>query len=189
MTPLDALQIYALKTSPAFEAALLAGFRLAGHAETYRDLVPQFCRQLGVGFQILNDLKDWSGDDHNKLVAGQDALALRPTVLLALALQSASDEQRREIREIYESCESNPVRIARLREIFNHCDAFEKAQSLVDKSRQRAEALADGVNADEVRQLLYFLVDTVLAEEGEPTPLEQSQAQQSLLMALPVVAG
>jgi geranylgeranyl pyrophosphate synthase len=191
MTPLDALQIYALKTSPAFEAALLAGFRLAGDIEPYLELVPQFCRQLGVGFQILNDLKDWSGDHDNKLVPGQDALALRPTVLLALALQSASGPQRQEIRDVFESCESNPIRIARLREIFNSCDAFEKAHALVDKARQRAEALADGVTADEIRQLLYFLVDTVLAEEGEPTPLEhsQAQAQKNLLMALPVVAG
>ena len=33
LTPLDALKIYALKTAPAFEAALYAGVRLAGPAE------------------------------------------------------------------------------------------------------------------------------------------------------------
>lgn len=189
MTPLDALQIYALKTSPAFEAALFAGFRMAGDAAPYRDLVSQFCRQLGVGFQILNDLKDWRGDEHNKLVAGQDALALRPTVLLALALQSASEQQKAQIREIYESSGHDAARVAKLRGILESCRAFDSAQALVDKSRQRAEALADGVESDEIRQLLYFLVDTVLAEEGEPTPLQQQQAQGSLLMPLPIVAG
>src|SRR5438132_10422781 len=35
LTPLDALKIYALKTSPAFEAALYSGIRLAGTAEAY----------------------------------------------------------------------------------------------------------------------------------------------------------
>ncbi len=188
MTPLDALQIYALKTSPAFEAALFSGLRMAGEIEPYREMIPQFCRQLGVGFQILNDLKDWRGDDDNKLVAGQDALALRPTVLLALALQLATPEQRTEIREIYESTGNDLMRIGKLRKIFAACGAFEKAEGLVDKSRERSEALADSVESDEIRQLLYFFVDSILAEEGEPTPLEQQQANDSMLVSLPIVS-
>src|SRR5262249_31652768 len=39
LTALDALKIYALKTAPAFEAALYAGLRLAGPAEKYEKLV------------------------------------------------------------------------------------------------------------------------------------------------------
>lgn len=170
ITPLDALQIYALKTSPAFEAALFAGLRMAGPVNGYRDVIPAFCRQLGVGFQILNDLKDWQGDGHNKLVAGQDALALRPTVLLALALQAADERDRRALRGVYESDENDHVRLARVRELFSRLGAFEKAQQLVDKARARAEALADDVQPDELRRLFYFLVDTVLAEEDEPLP-------------------
>ena len=60
---------------------------MADHPLAKTDLVAQFCRHVGVAFQVLNDLKDWQGDTDNKLVAGQDALALRPTVLLALALR------------------------------------------------------------------------------------------------------
>lgn len=183
-TPLDALTIYALKTSPAFEAALYAGLRMAGPVDAYQELIPQFCRQLGVGFQILNDLKDWNGDQNNKLVPGQDALALRPTLLLSLALQSASDEQRRQLREIYESVDDGPMRLARLRQIYQSLGVFAKAQSLVDKSRDRAETLADNVESDALRQLLYFLVDTVLAEEEPPPPLELNS-----LVQLPIVAG
>lgn len=186
ITPLDALQIYALKTSPAFEAALIAGFRLAGDVQPFKDVVSQFCRQLGVGFQILNDLKDWQGDSDNKLVAGQDALALRPTLLLALALQSASDEQRKRIRHIYEQSGHNAARLEQLRDIFSTLNVFEKAQALAEKSRQRAEAFADGIDSDEIRQLLYFFVDSVLSREGEPTPLEQMQARNQSL--LPIVA-
>ncbi len=91
LTPLDALKIYALKTAPAFEAALYSGVRLAGPAEKYEKAVGDFSRNLGVAFQILNDLKDWGGDEDNKLVAGQDVLAARPTLLLALALEGLSD--------------------------------------------------------------------------------------------------
>lgn len=189
MTPLDALQIYALKTSPAFEAALYSGLRMAGDVSAYVELIPQFSRQLGVGFQILNDLKDWRGDQDNKLIAGQDALALRPTVLLSLGLQSADEADKAAIRAAYEGDAPNPIRIKQLRQIFEKYGAFEKAEALVEKSRQRAEALADEVESDEIRQLLYFFVDSVLAEEGEPSQLEQQQsAPQDMLISLPIVS-
>jgi geranylgeranyl pyrophosphate synthase len=182
LTPLDALQIYALKTSPAFEAALHAGLRMAGPVEPYKDVIPAFCRQVGVGFQILNDLKDWRGDDHNKLVAGQDALALRPTVLLALALQGVDDDQRRELKGLFESDEHDRLRLARLKQLFTISGAFEKAEALVEKSRERAEALADGIQPDELRRLLYFLVDTVLTGEESPPPMADGS-----LLSLPIV--
>ncbi len=171
VTPLDALQIYALKTAPAFEAALYAGLRMAGPAKQYEEMIPLFARHVGVGFQILNDLKDWQGDDDNKLLAGQDALSFRPTVLLALALQSVDVDQRQELEEIFDSAELDALRIGRLRRIFEECDVFGKAEALVEKSRARAEALADNVEPQELRRLLYFLVDTVLAaDEPEVRP-------------------
>ncbi|HVJ80249.1 MAG TPA: polyprenyl synthetase family protein, partial [Planctomycetia bacterium] len=96
LKPIDAMGIYALKTSPAFEAALYAGCRLAGAVDGIADKLAVFARHLGVGFQILNDLKDWHGDENNKLLAGQDAIALRPTLLLALALDAAKGATREE---------------------------------------------------------------------------------------------
>lgn len=172
VSPLDALQIYALKTSPAFEAALYAGLRMAGPVEQYEKMIPAFSRHVGVGFQILNDLKDWQGDDNNKLVAGQDALALRPTVLLALALQEADERQRREIESLMSGGGEDGQRISRLRQLFEQCNVFETAESLVEKSRARAEALADEVEPEELRQLLYFLIDSMLAPVEQPTPID-----------------
>jgi len=184
LTPLDALQIYSLKTAPAFEAALYAGVRLAGSAEQYEEMIPVFSRQLGVGFQILNDLKDWQGDDNNKLLAGQDAEALRPTLLLALAMQDADEKQRAELDKISSSVESGPLRAGRLRRIFDECRVFEKAEKLIEKCRARAEALADEVQPDEFRQLLYFLIDVVLAEE---TP--EVKPDPSVLVSLPIASS
>ncbi|MBM80309.1 MAG: polyprenyl synthetase [Planctomycetaceae bacterium] len=183
ISPLDALQIYALKTSPAFEAALYAGIRMAGDVEKYEEMIPLFSRHLGVGFQILNDLKDWQGDDNNKLVAGQDALALRPTVLLALAMQAADERQRAELDAVLKGDEPDGLRIARLRRVFQECSIFEKAEALVEKSRNRAEALADDVECDEFRQLLYFLVDTVLAPETE-----EVKPDPSVMVQLPIAS-
>lgn len=181
---IDALQIYALKTSPAFEAALYAGLRLAGPVAVYEEMIPVFTRHLGVGFQILNDLKDWQADDHNKLVSGQDAQALRPTLLLALAFEAASPTQRAELDSIIDDSGPASLRTGRLRRVFEECGVFDKAQALVEKSRARAEALADEVQPDSLRQLLYFLVDMVLAEEST----EPAIAASHTLVSLPVVA-
>lgn len=184
MTPLEALQIYALKTSPAFEAALYSGLRMAGPIDAYKELIPAFSRHLGVGFQILNDLKDWNGDDDNKMAAEQDALALRPTVLLALAMQGADDAQKADLKDTLMAEGQDALRAGKLRRIFSSIGVFDTAESLVEKSRARAEALADDVENDHLRQLLYFFVDTVLSSEEEaPKP------DPSVLVSLPITTA
>ena len=165
LQPLDALKIYALKTAPAFEAALYAGLRLAGPVEKYEETITSFSRHLGVAFQIVNDLKDWSTDAANKRVAGQDALAMRPTLLLALALEAASPSERQTLQSLLADGARDEGAVNRVARIYESCRVFEKARKLVEKYRQRAEAVADEVEPEELRELLYFLVDTVLAEE------------------------
>ena len=185
ITPLEALQIYALKTSPAFEAALYAGMRMAGDVTDYAEMIPAFSRHLGVGFQVLNDLKDWRGDANNKLVAGADMLAGRPTVMLALAFQTADETQRQQLLDaLSEDNLDDESRRQQLKQLLLDCGVFEQAEALVDKARVRAESLADEVEVEPLRRLLYFLVDTVLTPEDEaatpvPTP-------EDVLLSLPV---
>jgi len=135
LQPIDALKIYALKTAPAFEAALYAGLRLAGPAEKYEEMVVGFSRHLGVAFQILNDLKDWSTDMQNKRVVGQDALAMRPTLLLALALESATPAQREELLQLISGDSKNERSVQRVARIYESCQVFEKARKLIEKYR------------------------------------------------------
>jgi len=178
LTPLDALKIYALKTSPAFEAALYTGIRLAQDAEPYEKMIIDFSRNLGVAFQILNDLKDWFDDGDNKLVAGQDVLAARPTLLLALALEGLTAEDKAELLTWLKRSRTEPNldrnRVtARARILYQRANVFEKADKLIEKYRSRAEAIADEVEPLPLRELLYYLVDTVLersvVEDAAPT--------------------
>ena len=170
LTALDAMKLYALKTSPAFEAALYAGLRLAGPMDAYEAMVPAFSRHIGVGFQILNDLLDWEEAAPNKMVAGRDAEMAKPTILLALALEAAKGPVRVELEKVITEPLSATVRAEQLRRLYVKLGVFEKAQALVDKCRSRAEALADEVEPEPLRQLLYFLTDTVLADSTTPTP-------------------
>jgi geranylgeranyl pyrophosphate synthase len=172
LTPLDALKVYALKTSPAFEAALLSGVRMAGDSTPYRDAIRTFSRNMGVAFQILNDLGDWIGDDSNKMSAGGDVFGGRPTLLWALALQGLPEKDAARLLELAESdCGlSDAERLRQVRKLYEQADVFETALKLVDKHQARAEKVADEINVEELRRLLYFLVDTVLERPELPTP-------------------
>ena len=172
LKPIDALRIYALKTAPAFEAAIMSGLRLAGPTDDYAESVRGFSRNLGVAFQILNDLKDWELDDDNKRSLGADLLGGRPTVLLALALEGLKEADREELLGLLgDDCEkSAEVRVSRARHLFFEGGVFEKAYRLVDKHQQKAEEIADLIEPDELRRLFYYLVDTVLDRTTEVKP-------------------
>ncbi len=213
LKPLDALKIYALKTAPAFEAALFTGARLAGAIDAYREPLSQFARHLGVAFQILNDLKDWQGDNDNKLTAGGDVLGGRPTVLWALALEGLSPADREELLKLAEHSRqaalappssstngqnghahhsngngtpSTGAIIHRVRALYDKAGVFEKAARLVDKYQDRAEAIADEIEPDELRRLFYYLVDTVL-ERQEASSAGPAVMVQTIEGGLPVV--
>jgi geranylgeranyl pyrophosphate synthase len=170
LTAMDALKIYALKTSPAFEAALYTGVRLAGPIEQYEKMIGDFSRNIGVAFQILNDIKDWCGDDDNKLVQGQDVLAARPTLLFALALEGSTPAHKEELLHLIDKARRTDSGgdsvIDRVRDLYFEANVFEKADKLVEKFRAKAESLADQVEPTEFRELLYYMVDSVL-ERGE----------------------
>ena len=172
LKPIDALKIYALKTAPAFEAALFSGLRLAGEIDDYVKPVKQFARNVGVAFQILNDLSDWREQDHNKVTAGGDILGGRPTLLLALALESLDEAGRANLLKLIGD-ESVPAetRIAQVRTIYFENQVFEKAEKLVAKHQHKAEEVADNIEPEELRRLLYYLIDSVLdrQESVEPT--------------------
>ena len=171
LTPLDALKIYALKTAPAFEAAVFSGLRLAGPIGEVAPLVTQFARHLGVAFQILNDLGDWRGDDNNKLLAGGDVLGGRPTVLWALALEGLNDAQRAELQAICAQKLLTPTTLTRVKQLYREAGVFDKASRLVEKYRERAQEVADKIQPEPLQRLFYYLIDTVLENPGsEPEP-------------------
>src|SRR5262249_37722356 len=146
---------------------------LAGPADGYEKVVADFSKHLGIAFQILNDLKDFSGDADNKLTAGRDVLSARPTLLLALALEGSGPAERAELLCLIgtRAAARDPrATVARVRHLFGRAGVFAKAEKLIDKYRARAEAVADEVQPTELRELLYYLVDSVLDRPMPPPP-------------------
>lgn len=163
ITPADALKIYALKTAPAFEAALYCGLRLAGPAHHYAQSVAQFAKNLGIAFQILNDLQDWRGDQHNKLAMGGDVFGGRPTVLWTLALEGLADADRRRLERLVAGGEATPAVMDQVRDLYQRAGVFEEAERLVAKYRERAADVANQLEPEALRRLAWYLIETVLA--------------------------
>ncbi|MEM7559503.1 MAG: polyprenyl synthetase family protein [Planctomycetota bacterium] len=187
LKPIDALKIYALKTSPAFEAALYTGARLAGDAAALEEPIRVFARNIGVAFQILNDLGDWEGDEHNKLEAGGDVLGGRPTLLWALALANLNEQEQAELLSLAEpDCEmSKTEKLRRVEALYRQANVFEQAHRLIEKHEQRALEAAATIESEDMQRLLLYLVDTVL--ERKDSSAEQMVPVHAI-STLPITA-
>ncbi len=178
LTPTDALKIYGLKTSPAFEAALYAGIRWGVFLREEKpktdeqflseiaEPISLFSRYLGIAFQIKNDLDDWTPDTNNKQIAAQDVLRGRPTILGAFALESLGGKDREFLQEnlgASQSDDSTPRNDAdileRTRELYETAGIFDKARLLIDKYGQRAEEITDKIQHPPLRELLRHLFE------------------------------
>jgi geranylgeranyl pyrophosphate synthase len=154
---LDVLAIHALKTAPAFEAALYAGLR-AADALPDADLLRRFSTFVGEGYQILNDLDDWRIDEDNKIESGRDVALGRPTILRAFALEAGGPEALSEADRA-STCEQ---RLALTRRAYEETGAFAKADALLSKLRERALRTAGELPDAPLRELFGFLVRVVL---------------------------
>ncbi|MFM7564342.1 MAG: polyprenyl synthetase family protein [Planctomycetota bacterium] len=163
LQPKDALQIYALKTSPAFEAALMCGARLRGVTRSYEAAFRRFARHIGIAFQILNDLKDWEGDEGNKNSIGGDLLGGRPTVLWALALEKLPQKERDLLLGLpSDNSKSLAARTEQARTLYRQADVFAAARKLVLDQRMAAAEVAREFPEGAMRQLLEYIIESVI---------------------------
>ncbi len=163
LPPLEVLRIYALKTAPAFEAALWAGLRLAECDPALRSLSARFSRHLGVAYQILDDLEDWRSAQHGAQEPSGSKLASRPAILAALAMQNLGPDRRQELQRVL-ACAADgdfPLSSA-LRALYDQADAFHQASALVERHRQRAHAIAEEAPQPALVRLLHYLADAIL---------------------------
>lgn len=163
LAPLEVLRIYALKTAPAFGAALWAGLRLADCDPSLRRLAARFSRHLGVAYQILDDLEDWRLA-HGRAQGPTGAkLASRPTILSALAMQNLTPDRRQELQRVLAGAgDGHSPRVAALCELYDQADAFHQASALVERHRQRAHAIAEEAPQPPLARLLHYLADAIL---------------------------
>lgn len=168
LLPAEALELYALKTAPAFEAALAMGVRLAGAEPGAVGDLHAYALHVGNGFQVLNDLKDWQGDADNARLAAGDWLGGRPNVLWALAVErlgvgpvTALFDRVRE-----GAADDRAAAMATARDTLTAAGVFTRAAAIVKAERADAMAAATGCGLPRLREVLDFLLDLAVPEQS-----------------------
>jgi geranylgeranyl diphosphate synthase type II len=170
----EALAIYGLKTSPAFEAAIAMGIRLAGVAPAEAAAIDRYAFHVGAGFQVLNDLKDWGGDLENDRRAAGDLLGGRPTLLWALALEALADADAARLRAIANQAarpDLDAVAVAGLlaeaRDLYARAGVVPRALAVAAEQRRLAADAIAGCRMSRLREVLEFLLDLAVPEPAE----------------------
>jgi geranylgeranyl pyrophosphate synthase/predicted secreted hydrolase len=94
------LQAYALKTAALVEGMAEAAALLAGAGQDVRRAVLAFARSLGMAFQLIDDVKNFTCAPGWGKQRGEDLRNGKLTYVILRALEKLPEKGRRELREI-----------------------------------------------------------------------------------------
>ncbi|MBQ0081573.1 MAG: polyprenyl synthetase family protein [Alistipes sp.] len=101
VTVVEFLRMTELKTSFLLGGSVAMGATLAGAQEDDIEKLRSFASDLGIAFQMQDDLLDCFGDDSFGKKIGGDILEGKMTFLKINAISRANDEQRNILRETH----------------------------------------------------------------------------------------
>ena len=155
----DYLKMIRLKTAVLLATALKMGAYVAGANTQAQDALYQFGINIGLAFQIQDDILDVWGDPttFGKAVGG-DISCNKKTFVLLTAMQMANDVQHHELSDWLEQVlDDNAEKITCVTNIYNQIGVREACNKVVEEYTQQALNILDNLpqNAatDELRNL------------------------------------
>lgn len=138
----DYLRIIGDKTGSLFETACLSAAISVGASAGIRQVACEYARNLGLAFQIKDDILDYTGGDIGK-PAGVDVRERKITLPLLGALRSADGALQAEIREKVRQVGEHPEFVDEVMAFVREQDGIAYAQERLMEFSQRAkESLA-----------------------------------------------
>lgn len=158
-----------LKTAVLLGGALKIGAVIGGANENDADLLQTFGEQLGVAFQLQDDILDVYGDPEKfgKQVGG-DILSNKKTFLLIKALELANAEQAAELNKWFSNTLVNPKeKIDAVTGLYDQLDirhhAWKTMHTYADKAFMALDAI---VLPDSNKQYLRGFADGLMVREN-----------------------
>lgn len=135
----DYLEMIRLKTAVLLAASLKTGAIIAGAGAVDCEYIYQFGINIGLAFQLKDDLLDVYGiQEKFGKVSGGDIIAGKKTYLYLKALESAG-AQTHAFRKLYESQDlDSKQKVSRVKEIFNQLEIEQHTRKLIDDYYQKA---------------------------------------------------
>lgn len=165
VTQEDYLKMIELKTAALIAASAKIGAILGGADEREAETLYEFGRNLGIAFQIQDDLLDVYGDVKTfGKVSGGDIVADKKTFLFVKAMEIADAKQRRILREQFtQKQESAEDKIKTVTDIYDSLNVKSLTESLADEYIDTSMKFLERVSVsqerkEELRQLASSLV-------------------------------
>ncbi len=153
------LHMIRLKTSVLLATALQIGAYMAGADEQQQDALYQFGINVGLAFQIQDDILDVWGDPKTfgKAVGG-DISCNKKTYVYLTAQQLADDELAEELHQWYGSVlDDNTDKIAAVKGLFDQLNVRAACEAVVQDYTQKAlqilDTLPQNAATEQLRQL------------------------------------
>ena len=140
------LEMIRLKTSVLLGAATAMGARAAGAAEKVVNDMYLFGEQMGLAFQIQDDLLDaFSEEAEMGKHPGGDILQNKKTLLYIYAKERSNDEDRETLLRWYALHEGGDEKVAEVRGIMTRSGALDRVKEVQRKHLHNAMILLDRV--------------------------------------------
>lgn len=149
-----------LKTAVLFGASLKIGAIIGGAETLESDKLYNFALNVGLGFQLKDDLLDTFGDE---LVFGKktggDILSNKKTFLYLKALEIADEKTNKELINLYNSNNINDIeKIENVKSIFSKLNILEITEKEIDRYFKAGIIDLNSLNvSDDIKSNLYNL--------------------------------
>ena len=163
--PLDHyLQVVADKTGSLIATSALFGAKLSGATPTMQELLAEFGEQIGVVFQLSDDIIDITSDVTGK-TPGTDLREGIPTLPTLLARKSTDPADAR-LLELLDSDLHDDDALAEVLELLRRHCSIDQARAEVRRRAERARALLEPLPAGPARDALEDLCSTVVTRSA-----------------------
>lgn len=153
------IRMIELKTAVLIAASARIGSLFGGADDREADIMYEFGRNLGIAFQIRDDILDTYGDKKvfGKTTGG-DILARKKTFLYVRAMEIASTEQKKKLQELY-TADNDPVeKVREVTELYDQLRIRAFSESLMEDYHRSAMGFLEkaGAAADRKTELLQM---------------------------------
>jgi geranylgeranyl diphosphate synthase type II len=148
------LKMIELKTAVLLAASLKIGAITGGSDDKDSGLLYEFGRNLGLAFQIQDDLLDiWGNTKVFGKTSGGDIVANKKTYPLIKALEIASDSQHKQLQKLLSLKDTDPgEKVKNVINLYDQLNIKEITETLANDYIERAFSLLRKVSVDEERK-------------------------------------
>jgi geranylgeranyl diphosphate synthase, type II len=162
------LRMIELKTAVLLATSVKIGAIIGGAEDNDTDLLYEFGRNLGMAFQIQDDLLDIYSDSKifGKMHGG-DIISNKKTYLLVKALEIASGDQLKQLQEQFSLKEFDPEeKVNKVVDLYNQLNIKSLTENLAKEYINRAFSLLEKVGAvRERKNELIQIADSLIGRD------------------------